>query len=76
MRTTILGILLNMVLLARIVPAAEHEHSAAPTSQKVFTGKERLSDKASGEQRVDDCKIAPGRRTRARPTDCPWDVRS
>ena len=35
------------------------------------TGKERLSDKASDEQRANDCKVPQGRRTRARPADCP-----
>jgi hypothetical protein len=36
----------------------------------VKTGKERLTDKASDEQRVDDCKVAQARRTRPRPTGC------
>jgi hypothetical protein len=36
----------------------------------VRTGKERLTDKASDEQRVDDCKVPPARRTRPRPTTC------
>ncbi len=35
------------------------------------TGKERLSDKASDEQRVDNCKVPPERRgTKVRPNDC------
>ncbi len=34
------------------------------------TGKERLSDKASDEQRSNDCKVPPIRRTRPRPSDC------
>lgn len=38
-----------------------------------LTGKERLSDKASDQQRLDDCKVPPARRTRPRPTGCPWD---
>ena len=76
MRTTILGLLLGAVFLAPIVPAAEPEHSAVPTSQKVLTGKERLSDKASDERRVNDCKVLPEHRTRARSTICPWDVGS
>ena len=76
MRTTILALLLSSVPLVTVVLAAEPERSAAPTSQKVLTGKERLSDKASDEQRMDDCKVAPGRRTRARPTGCPWNVGS
>jgi hypothetical protein len=37
----------------------------APASSR--TGKERLSDKASDEQRVDDCKVPARRRTRERP---------
>jgi hypothetical protein len=37
----------------------------------VRTGKERLTDKASDEQRVDDCKVPPARRTRERPSGCP-----
>jgi hypothetical protein len=41
-----------------------------PTPEK--TGKERLSDKASDEQRVDNCKVPPERQgTKARPSDCP-----
>ena len=40
------------------------------------TAKERLSDKASDEQRVDDCKVPAARRTRPRPTACPWEAGS
>jgi len=37
----------------------------------VRTGKERLADKASDAQRVDDCKVAPERRgPLPRPTAC------
>jgi hypothetical protein len=36
------------------------------------TGKERLSDKASDEQRVDNCKVPPERQgTKPRPSACP-----
>jgi hypothetical protein len=36
------------------------------------TLKERLSDKASDQQRVDDCHVPPERRgPQKRPTDCP-----
>jgi DNA invertase Pin-like site-specific DNA recombinase len=31
-----------------------------------------ISDKASDEQRVDDCKVPQARRTRPRPTTCHW----
>jgi hypothetical protein len=41
-----------------------------------LTGKERLSDKASDEQRIHDCKVPPSRRTRTRPETCPWYVGS
>jgi hypothetical protein len=40
------------------------------------TAKERLSDKGSDEQRVNDCKVPLSRRTHTRPADCPWDLRS
>jgi hypothetical protein len=41
-----------------------------PASEE--TGKERLSDKASDEQRVDNCKVPPDRQgTKPRPSDCP-----
>jgi hypothetical protein len=35
------------------------------------TGKERLGGKDADEQRVDDCKVPPERRTRPRPSACP-----
>ena len=38
------------------------------------TGKERLADKASDEQRVDNCKVPPDRRgPRPRPDGCAHD---
>ena len=48
--------------------------AAEPTARK--TGKERLGEKATDEQRVNDCKVAVDRRTRERPSACPWDVQS
>ncbi|GAC1340819.1 MAG: hypothetical protein NVSMB26_28900 [Beijerinckiaceae bacterium] len=35
--------------------------TAAEQREKVKTGKERLGDKSSDEQRVDNCKVAPER---------------
>lgn len=36
-----------------------------------LTGKERLSEKWKDEQRVDNCKVPPGKRgTKARPDSC------
>ena len=62
-------ILAPMALLLSRPPAFAREDST-------LTGKERLSDKASDEQRVDDCNVPVGRRTRKRPTRCPWDTTS
>jgi hypothetical protein len=67
--------ILLVILLAGPTPrsailAADHAQMAPATSVAAKTGKERLTDKASDEQRVDDCKVPPAQRTRARPTDC------
>ena len=51
-----------------VLSAADHDETVASPVPK--TGKERLGDKASDEQRVDDCKVPPARRTRVRPTSC------
>ena len=48
----------------------------APAGTPVKTGKERLSDKASDEQRVDNCKVPPDRRgPRPRPDSCGHDAK-
>jgi hypothetical protein len=52
-----------------VTPAAEARTSQAPAPVK--TGKERLSSKASDEQRVDNCKVPQDLRgTTARPDTC------
>jgi hypothetical protein len=53
---------------ALVIPA----HSSDPHEglAPARTGKERLTDKGSDEQRMDDCKVPPARRTRERPSDC------
>lgn len=69
-------------LLASAValPAGAAEPPARPAQpsppQFPKTAKERLSGKDSDEQRVDDCKVPPERRTRPRPTACPWEFGS
>jgi hypothetical protein len=45
--------------------------AAAGMAEPVKTSKERLSDKASDEQRVDDCRVPPARRGTASRPDCP-----
>lgn len=75
MRPVILACLI-MTAVTTSVAAAEPNPPSAPTFYATKTGKERLSDKASDEQRVDDCKVPQVRRTRTRPTDCRWNAGS
>ncbi|HSU05975.1 MAG TPA: hypothetical protein VLI93_10400 [Acetobacteraceae bacterium] len=59
---------LGLALLAVLPLGTAFAGTAQSTAQ---TLKERLSDKASDEQRVDNCKVPLGRRgPKARP-DCP-----
>jgi hypothetical protein len=69
-RIPLLAILLACVILPQPPAAQASEHDQVSVSAPAATGKERLSDKASDEQRVDDCKVPPPRRTRPRPTSC------
>ena len=75
MRLALLIIPFVSVALASAL-AADYDHQPPAASGIAKTGKERLSDKGSDEQRVDDCKVPQPRRTRPRPTTCPWDVGS
>ncbi|HEX5325393.1 MAG TPA: hypothetical protein VFW75_01870 [Acetobacteraceae bacterium] len=61
-----------MVCTALIAPAAAGQVlPSSPTLKQPETLKERLSDKASDQQRVDDCRVPLDRRgPRLRP-DCP-----
>ena len=63
-----LALLMACAPLDRVAAADGDQPGPAVSATK--TGKERLTDKASDEQRVDDCKVPPARRTRARPTNC------
>jgi hypothetical protein len=57
--------------LALALGAAGPLAQGAPAGTPVKTGKERLGDKASDEQRVDNCKVPPDRRgPRPRPDRC------
>ena len=65
----LLGLAISIAVVAHgSVAAADPNQPAAFAPAK--TSKERLSDKASDEQRVDDCKVPLARRTRPRPTTC------
>jgi hypothetical protein len=79
MRAIIAFVMLGCIAAAGSAQASQYEAGpstapAQPTALK--TGKERLGEKATDEQRVDDCQVPSGRRTRERPTACPWDVES
>lgn len=51
--------------------------AAASAQSAVKTGKERLGDKASDEQRIDNCKVPPERWGKtARPASCARGARA
>lgn len=62
-----LAVLLAGLAFGPVLLVGRHHQSAFAADR---TGKERLTDKSSDEQRVDDCKVPPAKRTRARPTGC------
>ena len=73
------SILAASVFISAPLAADEQAPTAAPAAQlptdpkpaPVKTGKERLSSKASDEQRVDNCKVPPELRgSTARPDTC------
>ena len=70
MQRVALGVIIAILWLCPglVIPA----HSSDPHEElaPARTGKERLTDKGSDEQRMDDCKVPAARRTRERPSDC------
>jgi hypothetical protein len=80
-RSTILALAASVILALdpRAAGAADPPSAETPAAQApapVKTGKERLSDKASDEQRVDNCNVPRDRRgTKVRPDDCPGERR-
>jgi len=65
----LLSVLLSLLAVLPFSPAiAVGDH--APPASAVRTAKERLGEKGSDEQRVDDCKVPQQQRTRVRPTEC------
>ena len=63
---TIFGLVLTLLTGA---PALSASESLEPAS-RALTGKERLSDKASDEQRVDNCSVPADRRGSKPRPDC------
>jgi hypothetical protein len=70
MRHAALAVFVVSLGLAPISALPDSRLNTPPASAPALTGKERLSDKASDEQRINDCRVPPERRTRARPTQC------
>lgn len=72
MRTHRLFLIALALLLALHCPIVRAEEPPpVPIPQPVKTGKERLGDKASDEQRVDNCKVPVERRgQKPRPHEC------
>jgi hypothetical protein len=65
------GIALTLLVLAQLSAAAPPTPSPpSDAAPEVETLKERLSDKASDEQRVDNCRVAPERRGDKKRPDC------
>jgi hypothetical protein len=64
----------GMWVAASAMPADAQVHSnivVATTMGTPRTGKERLGDKASDDQRVNDCRVPPEKRGPSkRPTEC------
>lgn len=61
--------------VAQAQPAAAPGPAASERSTPVRTGKERLGNKWSDEQRLDNCKVPPEKRgTKERPDTCPPDL--
>ena len=61
--------------VAQAQPAAAAGPPASDAPAPVRTGKERLGNKWSDEQRIDNCKVPPDKRgTKARPDTCPPDL--
>jgi hypothetical protein len=66
---TLIALLLATAAQAQSMPPAKPDPNA-----EVKTLKERLSDKASDEQRVDNCRVPPDKRGRTPRPDCPDEV--
>ena len=65
------GIVLLVIAAAHGEEKPQGQPPSQPTTAPGKTGKERLGDKASDEQRVDNCKVPRERRgSKTRPDDC------
>ncbi len=72
---TIIALLLSSASAQDAVPAMAQAVPQAATTTRAQTLKERLGDKASDEQRVDNCKVPMARRgSKVRPDGCDHDL--
>lgn len=72
LRSAVLGLVLALGAAGALAQGAPAGTPVKTGADK--TGKERLADKASDEQRVDNCKVPPDRRgPRPRPDSCAHD---
>jgi hypothetical protein len=61
--------------IAQAQPSAAVRAAASEPPAPVRTGKERLGNKWSDEQRLDNCKVPPDKRgTKSRPDTCTPDL--
>lgn len=73
MRTAVLAAAIALSSgIAQAQPSAGARPATSESPAPVRTGKERLGNKWSDEQRVDNCKVPPEKRgTKSRPDACP-----
>ena len=73
-----LVVVVGMIIAFEASSARAQDAAPAPqavTTMRPQTLKERLGDKASDEQRVDNCKVPPERRgSKTRPDGCEHEV--
>jgi hypothetical protein len=76
MRTAVLAFAIALSSgIAQAEPSGATGQAKSEPSAPVRTGKERLGNKWSDEQRLDNCKVPPDKRgTKARPDTCPPDL--
>ena len=73
MRIALLAVIMALCAgIAQAQPTAAARPSTSESPAPVRTGKERLGNKWSDEQRLDNCKVPPDKRgSKPRPDTCP-----